>query len=290
MTELKNYFESWQDNSPLIKLPFYSGHQHAGSIVELLEKQCCYIKYKENDFLHYGVPKKSAIVVEVGNEVMIQNIKPGWLILVDTSNNKIKKESGDYVLLLNNKLEIRNITIYDDQTVRIFNNISEEHLVITIAQADLMIVGTPEYFIGGKKTTKYAEIPIFNHYLNGMDVIEFFKSPGETKEFNLSLVKSWGSNVEKVIICKMLNDAMSPILGLGMHAIVDLSDRSVKDGKFSLIRINGQLEVRKLCYDNQKLVIACENENYTARILAEEIADFEILGKCVSISEAYVSI
>ncbi|WP_201582885.1 XRE family transcriptional regulator [Psychrobacter jeotgali] len=118
---------------------------------------------------------------------------------------------------------------------------------------------------------KYSNLSMF---------IEDFKYVEETLRLQSEIARRTNTNLNKTLFYNQEDSSMEPLISVGAQCSVDLTKRTIKNGKFYLIRRNSFYGVRALFSQSDGgLLLQCKNKEYPdEKISKSKIDSLEVLG------------
>ncbi|MBK3394652.1 helix-turn-helix domain-containing protein [Psychrobacter sp. M9-54-1] len=118
---------------------------------------------------------------------------------------------------------------------------------------------------------KYSNLSMF---------IEDFKYVEETLRLQSEIARRTNTNLNKTLFYNQEDSSMDPLISVGAQCSVDLTKRTIKNGKFYLIRSNSFYGVRALFRQSDGgLLLQCKNKEYPdEKISKSKIDSLEVLG------------
>lgn len=110
--------------------------------------------------------------------------------------------------------------------------------------------------------------------------IENFKHVEQSLRSQSKIAERTNSNLSKTLFYNQEDHSMHPIITIGAQCSVDLTKRTIKNGKFYLIRSNSFYGVRALFSQSDGgLLLQCKNKEYPdEKISKSKIDSLEVLG------------
>jgi len=110
--------------------------------------------------------------------------------------------------------------------------------------------------------------------------IENFKHAEQSLRSQSEIAERTNSNLSKTLFYNQEDHSMHPIITIGAQCSVDLTKRTIKNGKFYLIKSNNFYGVRALFSQSDGgLLLQCKNKEYPdEKISKSKIDSLEVLG------------
>ena len=130
-------------------------------------------------------------------------------------------------------------------------------------------------FIENKVTLEQIEA-----YPSLIKFIENFKYVEQSLRLQSEITERTNTNLGKTLFYNQEDHSMHPIITIGAQCSIDLTKRTIKNGKFYLIRRNSFYGVRALFSQSDGgLLLQCKNKEYPdERISKSKIDSLEVLG------------
>lgn len=130
-------------------------------------------------------------------------------------------------------------------------------------------------FIENKLTLEQIET-----YPTLIEFIENFKYVERILRSQSEIAERTNSNLSKTLFYNQEDHSMDPIINMGAQCSIDLTKRTIKNGKFYLIRRDRFYGVRALFSQSDgSLLLQCKNKEYPdERVSKSKIDSLEVLG------------
>lgn len=117
-------------------------------------------------------------------------------------------------------------------------------------------------------------------YSNLSMFIEDFKYAEETLRLQSEIARRTSTNLNKTLFYNQEDSSMEPLISVGAQCSIDLTKRSIRNGKSYLIRRDNFYGVRALFSQSDgSLLLQCKNKEYPdENISKSEIDSLEVLG------------
>jgi hypothetical protein len=136
---------------PIAKFPIYTNSGIYTSVEDLLSHSPgAYKSLNRDEFSDAELEDGRIIGVVCDNDSMTPDIKLGWIVLVDRSENVIS-DGETYAILLNNRINFRSIYYSADNESFLLKPTNHKFNELFVQRKDFSIIGKPLYIMGGYK-------------------------------------------------------------------------------------------------------------------------------------------